>query len=174
MKRIKTKATAQQIVQTERDDDFEEFDYFGLGAPEVQSDEIVQSKDEITPFSFIESVSKSKIDLIKSADMPAQVEKLYNAYMVNRGLSYFADTVLHANEMNRLWHLPKDAQYRYFLSVLRPRDRRSKWYKAEKSDELDMIQQYFQCNRTVAKGYLKVLSEEDMKEINKKMTKGGS
>lgn len=174
MKRTKTKTTAQPVVSAVRTDDFEEFDYFGLGAPEQKSDDTEQAKDEITPFSFIESVSKSKVDMIKSADYPAQVEKLYNPYMVNRGLSYFADTVLHANEMNRLWHLPRDAQYRYYLGILRPRDRRSKWYKAEKSDELDMIQQYFQCNRTVAKGYLKILSEEDIKEINKKMTKGGS
>ena len=89
-------------------------------------------------------------------------------------MSYFADTVLHANEMNRLWHLPKDAQYRCYLTVLRPRDRRSKWFKAEKNDELDLIQQYFQCNRTVAKGYLKILSEKDLKEINIKMAKGGT
>ena len=76
--------------------------------------------------------------------------------------------------MNRLWHLPKDAQYRYYLSVLRPRDRRSKWFKAEKNDELDTIQQYFQCNRNVAKGYLKILTPENLKQINNKMNKGGS
>lgn len=172
MKKPKQKPVTENTVRLK--DDFEEFDYFGLGAPEKLSETDNVSSEELSPFAFIESASKTKVDLIKNADYPAQVEKLYNAYMVNRGMSYFADTVLHANEMNRLWHLPKDAQYRYYLAILRPRDRRSKWFKAEKNDELDLIQQYFQCNRTVAKGYLKILSEKDLKEINIKMAKGGT
>lgn len=129
---------------------------------------------EYSPFDFIKSVSSSKEDLVKSADQPELVEKQYVPYVVNRGLSYFNDTILHANEMNRLHGLFKDAQYRYYLGALRPRNRFSKWHKAEKDSDLDNIQQVYQCNRTVAKQYLKVLTPEDLQHINKKVNKGGS
>ena len=129
---------------------------------------------EYTPFDFIKSVSHTKKDLIKSDDYPDQIEKLYNGYIVNRGFSYFEDTVLHANEMNMHPILFKDAQYRYYMGALRPRNRYSKWHKAENNKDLDMIQEYYQCNRTVAKQYMKVLSEEDLKIINNKMAKGGA
>lgn len=130
--------------------------------------------NEYSPFDFIKSVSSSKEDLIKTADQPEYVEKQYNPFIVNRGFSYFNDTILHANEMNRAHGLFKDAQYRYYLGALRSRNRFSKWHKAEKSDELDNIQKLYQCNRTVAKQYLKVLSDKDLEEINKKVNKGGS
>lgn len=129
---------------------------------------------ELTPFDFINSASFSKTDLVKSSPYPDEVEKQYVPFVVNKGFSNFDDTILHANEMNRLHHLPKDAQYRYYLAALRPRKRFSKWHKADKNTNLDMIQEYYQCNRTVAKGYLKILTPENLKAINNKMAKGGS
>ena len=129
---------------------------------------------EYTPFDFINSASHSKVDLVKTADRPEDVEKQYNSFLANKGFSYFQDTVLHANEMNRMHHLFKDAQYRYYLGALRSRKRFSKWHKTEKNADLDIIQEYFQCNRTTAKGYLKILTPENLKEINMRMNKGGS
>jgi hypothetical protein len=155
-------------------DDFEEFNFFGMEKPEESEEVYKVQKDELNPFMFIESVSKTKKELIKNSDQPSYAEKQYNPYIVNIGLSLFADTILHANEMNRLHHLSKDAQYRYYLGALKPRDRRSKWHKASKDSDLDNIQQVYQCNRTVAKQYLKVLSKEDIEKINSKVNKGGS
>lgn len=129
---------------------------------------------DYTPFDFVASASHSKVDLIKTSDRPDEIEAQYVPFITNKGFSYHEDTVLHANEMNRMHHLPKDAQYRYYLSALRSRKRFSKWYKAEKDQDLDMIQEYYQCNRTVAKGYLKILTPESIKKINTKMDKGGS
>lgn len=129
---------------------------------------------EYTPFDFITSASFSKIDLVKTSPEPTEVEKQYVPFVTNKGFSYFDDTVLHCNEMNIRHHLFKDAQYRYYLGALRTRKRFSKWHKADKSVDLDVIQEYFQCNRTVAKSYLKLLTPENLKEINNKMAKGGS
>lgn len=128
---------------------------------------------DLTPFDFIKSVSHNKKDLIRDSDYPAQMEKQYNAYIVNRGFSYFEDTILHANELNMRHHLFADAQYRYYLGMLRPRNRFSKWHKAEKNKDLDAIQEVYSVNRTVAKMYLKTLSKEDLKKIHKKLEKGG-
>lgn len=129
---------------------------------------------DYTPFDFITSASHTKVDLIKTADRPDEVEKQYNPFLANKAFSMWEDTVLHANEMNRMHHLFKDAQYRYYLTALRSRKRFSKWHKADKNADLDAIQEYFQCNRTVAKGYLKILTPENLKEINNRMNKGGS
>jgi hypothetical protein len=128
---------------------------------------------DLTPFDFIKSVSQSKKDLIRESDYPDQVEKQYNAYIVNRGFSYFEDTILHANEMNMRHHLFNDAQYRYYLGILRSRNRFSKWHKAEKNTDLDAIQEFYMVNRTVAKMYLKAMSKEDLKNLHQRFEKGG-
>jgi hypothetical protein len=129
--------------------------------------------DTLTPFDFIKAASHSKQDLIGSSENPAMTEKQYNAFIVNRGFSYFEDTILHANEMNQRHGLFGDAQFKYYLGALRPRNRFSKWHKAEKNEDLDAIQQVYSCNRTIAKMYLKSLSKEDLKQIHSKLAKGG-
>jgi hypothetical protein len=126
-----------------------------------------------TPFDFIKSVSETKKDLVKESDYPEEIEKQYNPFLAVRGLSFFQDTILHANEMNRAHSLFKEAQYRYFLGVLRPRKRFSKWHKLEKDDKLNMIQKYYGCNVTVAKQYMNLLSDKDIEMINNKTTEGG-
>ena len=58
-----------------------------------------------SPFDYINSISHTKNDLIKDSEDPTRAEKDYNAYLVNKGLSYFIDTILFANEMNSHHHL---------------------------------------------------------------------
>lgn len=134
------------------------------------------SNDNLSPFDFINSVSKTKQDLIRVNDSltPEQAEKQYVPFMVNRGLSYFPDTVLHANEMNRLPDTVKEAQYRYFLTAIRPNKRFSKWAKAEKNDDVVLLQKLYSCNRRIAKGYLKLLSKEQLEELRKTQEVGGT
>ncbi len=135
--------------------------------------EETKPKSKYSPFDFIKAASETKKDLITSDDYPSDIEKMYTPYVVNMGFSYFTDTILHANEMNMKHWLFKDAQYRYYLGALRPRDRRSTWFKPSKDIALDNIQEYYQCNRTVAKQYAKVLTKENIELINTKVSKGG-
>lgn len=128
---------------------------------------------EITPFDFMNAASFSKDDLIANHENPEIAENLYVPYIVNRGFTNFEDSILHANEMNQRAHLFKDAQFQYYRSVLRKRKRFSKWPKADKSKDLDAIQEVYQCNRTIAKLYLKALSTSDLKEIHAKLATGG-
>lgn len=128
---------------------------------------------DFKPFDFIKAASQTKEDLILNSDDPEQAEKQYTPYVVNRGFSYFEDTILHANEMNMRHWLYKDAQFRYFLGSLRSRSRFSKWHKAEKNETLDMIQEYYSCNRKIAKTYLKVLPAVELGKIKEKFIKGG-
>jgi len=128
---------------------------------------------EITPFDFMNAASFSKEDLIGNHENPEMAENLYVPYIINRGFVNFEDTILHANEMNMRAHLPYKAQFDYYRAAFRKRKRFSKWPKAAKSDDLDMIQEVYQCNRTIAKLYLKALSSDDMKNIRARLETGG-
>ena len=128
---------------------------------------------EITPFDFMNAAYFYKEDLIGKHENPDMAEKLYVPYIINKGFVNFEDTILHANEMNMRAHLPYKAQFDYYRSAFRKRKRFSKWPKAAKSDDLDMIQEVYQCNRTIAKLYLKALSSDDMKKIKARLETGG-
>lgn len=175
MKKTTKKTAVVQQKLSARDDDFQEFDYFGLGKPEeLEEIDPAEHKKENMTFKFVEAVSKSKKDLIKDAEIPEDMEKEYNPYITNKAFSFYVDTILHANEMNAKHWVFKDAQFRYYLGGLRPRFRKTEWFKAKKDSDLDNIQQVFQCNRTVAKQYMKVLSKENLQVINNKVSKGGN
>ena len=130
---------------------------------------------EFSPFDFMNAVSESKKDIIRGADVPEMAEKEYDsyAYVINRGFSYFEDTILHANEMNQRPEMFGLGQFDYYNVMLRKRKRFSKWHKAEQNDDLDAIQEVYQCNRTVAKQYLKVLNKNQMEEVHAKLFVGG-
>lgn len=128
---------------------------------------------EHSPFDFINAVSHNKKDLIGDSDYPDLIEKEYNPYIVNRGLSFHQDTILHANEMNQRSHVFNRAQFDYYRAVLRSRKRFSKWHKADKDADLDALQHVYNCNRTVAKMYLKTLTEQQMQYVHSKMETGG-
>lgn len=120
--------------------------------------------NKITPFTFINSITYDKKDLIK--DDP-DVLKSYSAYVVNRGLSYFIDTVLQANEMNIANHIDPDMQYYYLMNSISKKKRFSKWNK--NSDEiLDLIQKEFGVRREIAKQYKKILSTDQIQLIRSK------
>lgn len=131
------------------------------------------AKGDLSPFDFMNAASFSKADIIRDSDIPDVTEKQYNAFIVNRGFTNFEDTILHANEMNQRHELFPAAQFDYYRAVLRKRKRFSKWPKADKDINLDAIQEVYQCNRTVAKQYLKVLNEEQLQSVHDKLVTGG-
>lgn len=101
-------------------------------------------------------------------------EKAYVPFIINRGLSYFADTVLLANEMNMHASLPPRMQYDFFRNTVRPRRRFSKWFKAMKdSDDLTLIKEHYGYNTERATEALSLFDEESLVELREKCSKGG-
>ena len=125
---------------------------------------MAKSQHKNSPFDYIKAITSTKKDILEDP-------KEYNAFIVNRGLSYFPDTVLFANEMNRLWVIPPKYQYEYLMGSVRKRDRFSKWAKKDKKTEetLNNIMDYYKCGSRVAKQYFKSMSSEDIEYINKLM-----
>ena len=128
----------------------------------------------MSPFDFIKAINESKEDLIAKSDNSELAEKVYEPFIVNRGLSFFTDTILHANEMNRLAMLDKKPQFAYLLNSIRPRKRYSKWFKQEKIEKLDIVSEYFGYNKSKAKDIINILTDDQIKIIKEILQKGGT
>ena len=125
---------------------------------------------ELSPFDYINSINSTKKDLMETKED----EKSYNSFMVNRGLSYFPDTIEYANIMNQLYHLDSKLQYQYLINIVRPRKRFSKWSKKKKDVDLELVMKYFGYNANKAKSALSILTPDDLKTIKKKLDEGGT
>ena len=101
-------------------------------------------------------------------------EKDYNAFMVNRGLSYFPDTVIYANEMNKFHHLDNRLQYLFLINITRKRNRFSKWNKSIESENINAIKRYYGYSNEKARDVLPLLSNENLNIIKGKIFHGGT
>ena len=89
---------------------------------------------------WLNSINQKKSNLI--VDDPHN-EKGYLPYIVNKCLSYFPDTLFHANQMNSLSYLDKKMQYDYLLQKVPKKSRFSKWQKAEENTRIEVIKKYY-------------------------------
>lgn len=121
-----------------------------------------------SPFDYLNSINQTKQNIMTDED-----ESKYPAFMVNRGLSYFQDTILYANEMNKLHHLDGKLQYNFYINSIRKRKRFSKWFKPESSDALEVIKEYYGYSNEEARQALIVLSNEQIDTLKQKVYKGG-
>ena len=112
------------------------------------------------PFDYVNSINTTKKDIMVD-DM---TEKSYLPFMINRSLSYFADTVLMANEMNK---------HHYLENRVRKRKRFSKWAKAESFTDLELIKEYYGYNNSKARQVMPLIDKSHLDFIRKKMFKGG-
>lgn len=122
------------------------------------------------PFAYINAITGSKEDFTSTDEGEAN----YPAYMVNRGLSYFRDTVLQANEMNRYYNvLPNALQNQFLLNSIAPRKRFSKWFKSGSDDGIRMVAEYYGYSYPAAKQVFGLHSPEQLDTIKEHLNKGG-
>lgn len=120
----------------------------------------------MNPFNYVTSINYSKKDVMED-------EKTYNSYMVNRSLSYFSDTVVLANEMNRYHHLDNRLQYQFLINIVRKRKRFSKWLKPEVENDIELVKEYYGYSNEKARQVMSLLSPSQIATIKKKVYKGG-
>lgn len=125
----------------------------------------------MSPFDFLNSINDTKVNLF--AQDP-QNKKDYSAFMVNRGLSYFADTIMYANEMNINRDIPTEWQYDFYLTAIPKRKRFSKWAKKDKLEEsVKLIMREYNYSESKALDVINILSEEQIKSLHDKYSTGG-
>jgi hypothetical protein len=123
----------------------------------------------MNPFEYLKAINDTKEDIMVD-DLS---EKGYNSFMVNRGLSYFNDTILMANEMNINHHLDKKLQFKFYINIIRKRKRFSKWFKPETEDDVNVVKEYYGYSKEKAIQVLKLFSKQQINELNEKVYKGG-
>ena len=120
---------------------------------------------------YLKSINTSKQSVMESDD--TVWEKRYPAFIVNKCLAPFNDTIMLVNEMNFHNHLDNKLQYDFLLNSLRKQNRYASWMKASKTKNLEYVKEYFGYNNEKAKSALNVLSENDIATIKEKLKKGG-
>ena len=120
---------------------------------------------------YLNSINQNKENLMDTDD-PGW-EKNYPPYVINKCLSQHMDTIMYANEMNRLPNIDKRLQYDFFINTIRPRKRFSPWGKKKKVDDLELVKQYYDYSNEKAKQALRILSPDQLDYIKSKLNKGG-
>jgi hypothetical protein len=100
--------------------------------------------------------------------------KKYDAFIVNKALSFHMDCIYYANEMNMFNGLDNDLQFQYYINNVRSMKRKYQpWQKAEVNKDLEPIKEYFGFSNEKAKQALRVLNDEHITLIKEKTNKGG-
>ncbi len=127
------------------------------------------SDEEAKPlsvFDFMNSINDKKYT------PPSLNDTGYNQYVINKGLSYYPDTILLVDEIN-VQGISNQMHYEFLYHILDKRVRRSKWFKPESDENMNLIMEYFGLNTNKAKEILQLFSPEDFETIKAKLEKGG-
>jgi hypothetical protein len=120
---------------------------------------------------YLNAINYTKELLLDTED--ESVEKEYTPFVVNRCLSYFIDTVLYVNEMNRLPHTDKKMQFDYLLTSIRKNKRYSKWLRRESEENLDLVKQFYGYSDSKAREILDIITEDDISWMKQMIDTGG-
>ena len=120
---------------------------------------------------YLNSINYGKNNLMDSGD--TMWEKKYPAFVVNKCLAPFGDTIMLVNEMNRHHHLDKKLQYDFLLNSLRTRKRFAPWQRSSKSKNLEYVKEYYGYSNEKAKDALTLLTDKQIELIKVSLLKGG-
>jgi hypothetical protein len=123
----------------------------------------------MNPFEYVNAINMTKKDIM----VDDVAEKEYTPFLINRSLSYFADTVLFANEMNRYHHIDHRLQFDFFINIIKKKKRFSKWIKPQEIENLELIKEYYGYSDEKAKSTLSLLNNEQIEELKQRIYKGG-
>ena len=123
----------------------------------------------MNPFEYLNAINTTKKDIM----VDDIAEANYNSFMVNRGLSYFPDTVLFANEMNINHHIDHRLQFDFFINIIKKKKRFSKWVKPQEIADIEVIKEYYGYSDEKAKSVIQLLNDEQIEELKQRIYKGG-
>ena len=120
---------------------------------------------------FLSSINHDKKPLLDGDDVNI---KDYPPFVVNRCLSYFADTLFHANEMNCAPWLDAKSQFDFYRIGVRKKKRFSSWLKKETEDNIELIKQVYGYTDQKAREVLNIFEPKDFELLKKSLDKGGN
>ena len=120
---------------------------------------------------YLNAINFTKKDLMDSED--ELWKKKYPAFIVNKLLSAFSDTIMLVNEMNRNHFIDKDMQFQFLLNSIRTKKRYSPFLRASKLKEIECVKEYYGYSNDKAKSALDILTKDEINLIKEKLFKGG-
>jgi len=121
---------------------------------------------------YLNAINHTKKNVMDSED--TMWVKKYPAFIVNKVLSGFQDTIMLVNEMNRNHFLDKDMQFQFLLNSIRSKKRYSPFLRARKLKDIECVKEYYGYNNEKAKTALDILTKKELKLIKEKLYKGGT
>lgn len=122
----------------------------------------------MSPFDFINSINNGKDIMVDEA-----TENAYVPFVVNRGLSYFADTIMYANALNQVVNIDNKLQYHYLINTIMPRKRFSKWAKKDDDSNIELVMNNYNYSYEKAVQALSLLTKQQLDALKNKNNKGG-
>jgi len=113
-------------------------------------------------------IKVSSFDLLKNINQTKEwvdVEDRgidYSKFLINRTLSYGRDTIMYAQEMNRLPNLDDQLHFDYFINILRKSKRYNKGFDRKKDELVKIVMRYYNCTFQKAQEILPLLSEKEL------------
>ena len=120
---------------------------------------------------YLNSINFTKKNLMKSEDK--EWIRKYPAFIINKILSGFSDTIMFVNEVNRNHFLDKDMQYQFLLNSIRSKKRFSPFLRADKLRDIECVKEFYGYSNEKAKSALDILTNDQLKLIKEKLYKGG-
>jgi len=121
---------------------------------------------------YLNAINHTKKNVMDSED--TMWVKKYPAFIVNKMLSGFQDTIMLVNEMNRNHFLDKDMQFQFLLNSIRSKKRFTPFLRASKIKDIECVKEYYGYNNEKAKTALDILTKKELKLIKEKLYKGGT
>jgi hypothetical protein len=123
-----------------------------------------------SPFDYINNISQSK-----SSIWDDDSDREYSAFMVNRGLSQYADTIMFAQIMNTYGsYVSNRAQYDFYrYGITNKKKRFAKWSKAKKHEDLLEYASHFGLSTDLFEKNLELMTDEQISEMKSMFEKGG-
>ena len=135
----------------------------------VEKVKVDKPKDvSLSLFDHLNNLSEKKIEF------NPEDHKNYEPYMINRFVSMCDLFIPLVNEINR-YDVPKELHYKYYLNSIPKRKQFFKYISKKKDEHKENrknVMKYFQCGSKDVVEYLKILTEEQLEEINKKFEGG--
>lgn len=124
------------------------------------------------PFDYLKEINFGKKDIMRGTANDDLAEREYNQFLVNKGLSYFPDTVLFSNEMNQR-DMDNRMHFTFLLNTIRPKKRFSKWEKRDMSEDIALVQRQYGYSYGNAVKALKLLTKEQIEYLKTLEYEGG-
>ena len=121
---------------------------------------------------YLNAINFTKKNVMDSDD--ELWKKKYPAFIVNKMLSAFSDTIMLVNEMNRNHFIDKDMQFQFLLNSIRTKKRYSPFLRASKLKEIECVKEYYGYSNDKAKSALDILTKDEINLIKEKLYKGGT